>query len=60
MTQIIPSKGEARRLIKGNGLSLNKKKLADFEEVVSEKYLIKDKYLLVQKGKKNYFLIIAQ
>jgi tyrosyl-tRNA synthetase len=60
MTQIIPSKGEARRLIKGNGLSLNKNKLADFEEVVTEKYLIKDKYLLVQKGKKNYFLIIAQ
>ena len=59
-TQIIPSKGEARRLIKGNGLSLNKQKITNHEQIITDKDLIKGKYLLFQKGKKNYFLIIAQ
>ena len=56
-TKIFPSKGELRRTIKGNGLSINKEKFTDQEGVVDSKYLINDKYILVQKGKKNYFII---
>jgi len=52
------SKGELRRLIKGNGISLNKEKITSTEQTVSHQDLICDKYLLIQKGKKNYFLII--
>ncbi|NLB25544.1 MAG: tyrosine--tRNA ligase, partial [Bacteroidales bacterium] len=58
-SSIFPSKGELRRTIQGNGLSINKEKVADPELIIYENYLIGDKYLLVQKGKKNYFLIIA-
>jgi len=58
-TGIIPSKGEIRRLIKGNGISLNKEKITTVDKTVNLTNLIRDKYLLIQKGKKNYFLIIA-
>jgi len=57
---IFPSKGEARKLIQGGGVSLNKKKIASIDVAVTESDLISDKYLLIQKGKKNYFLIIAK
>lgn len=53
---IFSSKGEARRMIKGGGVSINKEKIADSEASVDHK-LLNNKYLLVQKGKKNYFLI---
>lgn len=53
---IFKSKGEARRLIQGGGLSVNKEKVMD-PNSETDFELIKDKYLLVQKGKKNYFLI---
>ena len=59
-TNVFPSKGELRRTIQGNGLSLNKDKVSDMELVVDQSFLIGGKYLLVQKGKKNYFLIIAE
>lgn len=59
-TAVFPSKGELRRTIKGNGLSINKDKIGDQELVVTADYLIGGKYLLVQKGKKNYFLLIAE
>lgn len=59
-TDIFPSKGELRRTIQGNGLSLNKEKATDLELTVDQSFLIGQKYLLVQKGKKNYFLIIAE
>jgi len=59
-TNIFPSKGELRRTIKGNGLSINKEKVADTELIIDKNFLIDDKYILVQKGKKNYFLIIAE
>jgi tyrosyl-tRNA synthetase len=58
-TAVFPSKGEVRRTIKGNGLSLNKAKLTDQEYSVSSSDLINETYLLVQKGKKNYFIIEA-
>lgn len=58
-TQVFPSKGELRRTIKGGGLSINKSKVAADDASVNAASLIGEKYLLVQKGKKNYFLIIA-
>ena len=57
---IFPSKSEMRKLVKGGGVSLNKEKLAAFDKVVTEDDLIDGKYLLVQKGKKNYFLITVK
>ncbi len=59
-TEVFPSKGELRRTIKGNGLSINKEKISDPELVVNTGHLIGNKYILVQKGKKNYFLIIVE
>lgn len=56
-TAIFPSKGEIRRTIKGNGLSINKEKINNPEAKISSGLLIGNKYILVQKGKKNYFLI---
>jgi tyrosyl-tRNA synthetase len=56
-TQIFASKGELRRLVQGGGLSLNKLKIENPEMKVSRESLLNDKYLLVQKGKKNYYLI---
>lgn len=59
-TQIFPSKGEARKMWQAGGLSLNKSKIAiDKNQIVSSD-LLKEKYLLVQKGKKNYYLVIAK
>lgn len=56
-TQIFPSNGEARKMIVGGGVQLNKQKVEDPEQVVSTKDLINNKYLLIQKGKKNYYLV---
>ncbi|HYW96848.1 MAG TPA: tyrosine--tRNA ligase [Bacteroidales bacterium] len=56
-TAVFPSRGELRRLISGGGLSLNRQKIADPGYLVTGKDFINGKYLLVQKGKKNYFLI---
>ncbi|NOY95632.1 MAG: tyrosine--tRNA ligase [Chlorobi bacterium] len=58
-TTIFPSKGELRRTIKGNGLSINKEKVNNPDLIINQDYLIGSKYILAQKGKKNYFLIIA-
>ncbi len=57
---IFPSKGEMRKLVKGGGVSLNKEKIQDSEMTITSDMLLNDKYLLVQKGKKNYFLVIAK
>ncbi len=56
---IFPSKGELRRTILGNGLSINKEKVSGQDQLYNKENLISGKYLLIQKGKKNYFLIIA-
>lgn len=58
--EIFPSKGELRKLVKGGGVSLNKEKLTAFDQVVTAEDLIDGKYLLVQRGKKNYFLITVK
>ncbi len=56
-TGIFTSKGELKRLIQGNGLSINKTKEIDSEAIISSKQLIAGKYLLIQQGKKQYFII---
>jgi len=58
--KIFQSKGDMRKLVQGGGVSLNKEKLQAFDQVVSAGDLIDGKYLLVQKGKKNYFLITVK
>lgn len=60
LTNIFPSKGEARKTIQANGLSLNKEKLTDIDRLIGLDSLIGDKYLIVQKGKKNYYCIIVE
>lgn len=56
---VFPSKGEARRMIKGGGVSINKTKISSGEQNVDFK-LLNNKYLLAQKGKKNYYLITIE
>lgn len=58
-TQFLPSRGEARRIIQGNGAFINKKNIT-LDELVNTGNLINNRYLLLQKGKKNYFLVIAE
>ncbi|MBM3915937.1 MAG: tyrosine--tRNA ligase [Sphingomonadales bacterium] len=53
---ILPSKGEARKLIQGGGISINRKKVDSLEWPIGPTLLLHNKYLLVQKGKKNYYL----
>ena len=57
---IFPSKGEMRKLVQGGGVSLNKEKLAAFDQEITAADLLDEKYLLVQRGKKNYYLVIAK
>lgn len=57
---IFPSKGEMRKLVQSGGVSVNKEKLAVPDTLIDHFYLLGNKYILVQKGKKNYFLLIAK
>ena len=57
---VFPSKGEMRKLVQGGGVSLNKEKLASFDQMITSADLLNGKYLIVQKGKKNYYLVIAK
>jgi len=59
-TNIFSSKGEAKKLIVGGGLSINKVKITDPASQTTTDDLLNSKYLLVQKGKKNYYLVIAE
>ena len=56
-TAIFPSKGEARKMIQNNGLSVNKEKFTDFAGQLTQEDIIDGKYILVQKGKKDYYII---
>ena len=58
--KIFPSKGELRRLMKDNGLSINQEKEQNVEKVINSDNLINNKFILVRKGKKKYFLIIVE
>ena len=57
---VFPSKGEMRKMAQGGGVSMNKEKLSAFDQEITTADLLNDKYLLVQRGKKNYFLLIAE
>ncbi len=56
-SKVFPSKGECRKMIQANGLSINKEKYTDVNGALNAEYLINGKYILVQKGKKNYFIL---
>lgn len=56
-TAIFPSKGEARKMVQGGGVSINRRKVEGIELKVDSSLLLHSKYILVQKGKKNYFLV---
>jgi len=56
-TNIFPSKGEARKMVQSGGVSINKEKVSSIDFTITETVLINGKYILVQKGKKNYFLV---
>lgn len=59
-TGIFPSKGEARKMIQNGGLSINRKKVESIDQVIGKNLLLHGKYLLVQKGKKNYYLVMVE
>lgn len=59
-SNVFPSKGELRRLIKGGGVSMNSEKVTDGDMKINNNHIIADKYILLQKGKKNYNLIIIR
>ena len=59
-TAVFPSKGEARRMVEGGGLSINKEKISDLNACITANHLINNKYMLVQKGKKNYSVVIVK
>jgi tyrosyl-tRNA synthetase len=59
-TAIMASKGEARRALKSNAVSINKEKVGGEEAVIGESHLVNGKYILAQSGKKNYFLVIVK
>jgi tyrosyl-tRNA synthetase len=58
-TQIFPSKGEARKMVQNGGISINRIKIDNLQLTVDESLLLHKQYLLIQKGKKNYYLIKA-
>ncbi len=57
---VFPSKGEMRKLVQSGGVSINKEKLENQDEILNTSRLLINKYLLVQKGKKNYYLLISE
>jgi len=58
-TTIFSSKGEARKMIQGGGISINRKKIDNVQLAIGTDLLLHDKYILVQKGRRNYYLVKA-
>lgn len=58
--QVFPSKGEMRKMVASGGVMINKERLNSFEDLIDSNYLISNKYILAQRGKKNYFLLIVE
>ncbi|MEO8406231.1 MAG: tyrosine--tRNA ligase, partial [Chitinophagaceae bacterium] len=56
-TNIFPSKGEARKTVQGGGVSINRKKVEDIQLTIDKSFLLHDKYILVQRGRRNYYLV---
>jgi len=59
-TKIFPSKSEYRKMVQQNALSVNKQKVSDHSALITAEHLLQNKYILVQRGKKNYYLLIAE
>ena len=59
-TAVFPSKGECRKMIQGNGVSINKEKVSDVNAQIGTESVLDGKYILAQKGKKNYYIIIVE
>lgn len=57
---VFSSKGEAKKMVQGGGVSVNKQKVNDPVHVINGEWLINDKYIIAQRGKKNYFLLVAE
>jgi len=57
---VFPSKGEMRKMIQAGGFSINKEKYAESDGIIDASFLLNGRYILAQKGKKNYFLLIAK
>lgn len=57
---VFPSKGEMRKTVQAGGVQLNKEKIADHEEMINTSHLVANKYIIAQRGKKNYFLLIVK
>ncbi|MBO4734834.1 MAG: tyrosine--tRNA ligase, partial [Paludibacteraceae bacterium] len=57
---VFASKGELRKMVQGGGVAINKEKLASYDTVINADSLLNGKYILAQRGKKNYFLIVAK
>lgn len=60
LTSVFPSKGEMRKMVQAGGFSINKTKFGEVDGVINDSILLNGRYLLAQKGKKNYFLLIAK
>lgn len=58
-TKIFPSKGEARKMLAGGGIFVNKEKITSVDATLNKAMLLNEKYMLIQKGKKNYYLLKA-
>ena len=58
--QVFPSKSEMRKTVQSGGVMINKEKIESFDQSIDQNSLISNKYLLAQRGKKNYFLLIAE
>jgi len=58
-TSVFPSKAEARKMIQGNGVSINKTKVSTIDLTIDQNHLIADRFILAQKGRRNYYLLIA-
>ena len=59
-TSVFPSKGEARKMLQGGGVAINKEKINNMELTIDTTHLINDKYIVAQRGKKNYFLVFVK
>jgi len=59
-TGVFPSKGEARKMVQGGGVSVNRKKVDNAQTIVDNTLLLHNKYILIQKGKKNYYLVSVE
>lgn len=57
---VFPSKGEMRKTVQAGGVTVNKEKLSEFDQNIDSSYLIADKYIIAQRGKKNYFVLVAK